>query len=190
MRVDRSVLRGAFEQRRHRLRDARVEPGRGDAEPHALAFADRIDREHAAARDRLPGDDHQVEQQLDPVLRQQHARQVPGDLGLVILHEGARHGLRIAEIDLRTGRARGAEGEPAELQAGGRGARALLDEVEREGFGLLVVVLLLEHLEPVDDGAGRTDQVVAHPRAQERGKIEGVEGDSRGHAEVSGWTGL
>src|SRR5262249_56380861 len=53
VRVDRSALRGAFEQRRHRLRDAGIEPRRGDAEAHALALADRIDGERAAARNAL-----------------------------------------------------------------------------------------------------------------------------------------
>ena len=57
-------------------------------------------------------------------------------------------------------------------------AGALLDEVERECLGLLVLVLL-EHLEAVDDRADRADQVVADARAQERREIEGFEGERR-----------
>src|SRR5262249_46583861 len=74
-------------------------------------------RGRPAAGDRWARDDQQFEQQLDPVFRQQHARQVPGELGLVVLDESLRHGSRVAEIDLRAGRAGGAEGEAAELQA-------------------------------------------------------------------------
>ena len=72
----------------------------------------------AAARNGLAGDQQHVEQELDAVLRQQRARQVPGQLGLVVLEKAARHVLGVAEIDLRAGRAGGAEGDPAELQLG------------------------------------------------------------------------
>src|SRR4051794_11732664 len=163
------------------MRDAGVEPGRGDAEAHGLAPTDRVDREGAAARDRLPRDDEHVQQQLDPIFWQQHVGQIPGQLGLVILDEAARHDLRVAEVDLGAGRARRAEGEAAELQARRGRPRAPLDEVERKGLGLFVAVFLLQHFEPVDDGAGGADQIVADAGAQERGKVESVESDGYGH---------
>src|SRR5215470_2896431 len=55
-------------------------------------------------------------------------------------------------------------GEAAELQARRRRPRAPLDEIEREGLGLLVAVFLLQHFESVDDRAGRADQIVANAR--------------------------
>src|SRR5581483_7601775 len=73
-----------------------------------------------------------------------------------------------------------------ELQARRSRLRAFLDEVEGEGLGLLVALFFLQHFEPVDDGAGWADQIMADARAQERGKIESIEADGCGHAEVSG----
>src|SRR2546421_340985 len=81
--VDRPVLGSALQEGRNGLRNAGIESGGDDTEAHALSFPDRINRERAAARDGLVGDDQQVEQQLDPVFRQRAARQIPGELGLV-----------------------------------------------------------------------------------------------------------
>src|SRR4029078_4239184 len=39
--------------------------------------------------------------------------------------------------------------------------------------------------EPVHDGAGRADEVVAHARAKQRGEIERIESDGGGHKNVS-----
>ena len=93
----------AMAQGLHAMGDAGIGTGRGDAEAHLLSFPDRLDRERAPARDGLVGDDQQVEQELGPVLRQQFARQLPDELGLVILDERLRHGAGVAEIDLRAG---------------------------------------------------------------------------------------
>src|SRR5262249_11746463 len=158
----------------------------GDGEAEGLPCRDGMDGEHAAARDGLARDDQQVEQQLDPIFRQQHAWQVPGELGLVIFDERLRHGSRVAEIDLRAGRAGGAEGEAAELQARRRRPRTPLDEVEREGPGLLVAVFLLQHFDSVDDLAGRADQIVANARTEECGEYESIKVDVYGHEDVSG----
>src|SRR6185312_2513724 len=73
--------------------------------------------------------------------------------------------------------------DAAELQLGRRRAGALLDELERELLGLLVL-LLIQHFETVDDRADRADQVVANTRAQQRGEIESF--DRAGHGRVSG----
>jgi len=64
---------------------------------------------------------------------------------------------------------------------------ALLDEVERKRLRLLVVVVL-EHLEAVDDRADRTDQIVADTRAQQCRKVEGFEGRGGGHEAASDGT--
>jgi hypothetical protein len=106
---------------------------------------------------------------------------------LVVLEHAARHLLGIAKIDGGAGRSRGPEGETGELQAGGCLLRALADEIEGE-IAHGGVVLVLQHLEPVHDGPHGRDDVVAHAGAEERGKIEGVEGDG-GHA-VSGEGGV
>ncbi len=92
-------------------------------------------------------------------------------------------GFGVAEVDLGAGRAGRAEGDAAELQLGGAGAGALLDKFESEGLGLLVLCLV-QHLQPVDDGADRADQVVAYARAQQGGKIERFDGRS-GHGRAS-----
>ena len=102
-------------------------------------------------------------------------RQIPGDRGLAVLEVTARHGLGVAEIDLCARRARRAERQAAELQPCRGGLGALADQIEREFaiFGLRIVV---EHLKPIDDGAHRTDEIVANPRAQQRREFEGVGG--------------
>ena len=69
---------------------------------------------------------------------------------------------------------------PAELQPGRGRLGALLDQVDRELLGLLVLAVL-HHLEAVHDRADRADQVVADPRAQQRREIEGFESDGAGH---------
>src|SRR5690606_11648931 len=68
-------------------------------------------------------------------------------------------------------RTRRAEGDAGELQPRRRLVRAFLDEVERALFHRLVL-LVLENLEAVDDGADRTDDIVTDARTQERRKIE------------------
>src|SRR5262249_48359811 len=73
--------------------------------------------------------------------------------------------------------------KPAELQPRRGGLRALLDQVEREGFRFFIALLLLKHLEPVDDGASGTDEIVADPRAEQCGEIESIEGNSCRHAD-------
>src|SRR5580698_4569325 len=69
--------------------------------------------------------------------------------------------------------------EPAELQLGRGLFRALLDQIKRKNFGFLVLVLVHD-FEAVDDGADRADQVVADARAQQRGQIEGADGNGTG----------
>ena len=92
---------------------------------------------------------------------------------LAVLDVAARHGLRVAEIDLRARRSRRAERQAAELQPRRGGLGALADQIEREiaVFGLWIVV---EHLKPIDDGADRTDEIVTDPRTQQRRQFEGI----------------
>src|ERR1700722_19793220 len=82
--------------------------------------------------------------------------------------------------------ARAAECKPAELQFGRGLIRALLDQIESENLGFLVLVLVHD-FEAVDDGADRADQVVADAGAQQRGQIEGADGNGTGrcgHAQL------
>ena len=135
---------------------------RADAESHRIALTDRVDHQFTTARDRLLGDDQHVEKQLDAVLRQQHVRQIPCQLGLAVLQMAARHLLRIAKVDLRPGRTCRAIGDTTELQPRRSAHRTLADQVEGEllVFGL---VTRIHHLQAVDDGADRIDEVVANP---------------------------
>src|SRR3954468_8594950 len=112
---------------------------------------------------------------LTRFFRQQHARQVPRDRGLAVLDMPARHGLRVAEVNLRARRSRRPERQAAELQSCGRGLGALADQIERK-FAVLRLWIIVEDLKPIDDGADRTDQIVANPRTQERRKLEGIGG--------------
>ena len=85
----------------------------------------------------------------------------------------ARHVLRVAEIDLRAGRTRRAKRQAAELQPRRGGLGALADQIERE-FAIFRLGIVVEHLKPIDDGANRTDEIVADPRTQQRREFEGV----------------
>ena len=114
-----------------------------------------------------------LSKQLDPVFRQQHARQIPGDRGLAVLDVPPRHGLGVAEVDLCARRSRRAEGETAELQARRRRLGALADQVEGE-FAVVGLGIVVEDLEPIDDGAYRTDEIVANARTQQRREFEGI----------------
>ena len=95
------------------------------------------------------------------------ARQVPGDLGLGVLDMAARHRLGIAEIDLGAGGTGGAEGQPAELQPGGSGLRALADQIEREiaVFRLGIVVQTSRPLTMAPTGLMRSWQTREHSSA-------------------------
>ncbi|MGY4443964.1 hypothetical protein ACVW04_006783 [Bradyrhizobium sp. LM2.3] len=105
--------------------------------------------------------------------------QIPGDRALAVLDVAARHGLGIAEIDLRAGRAGRPEGEAAELEAGGGGFRALANQVERE-LAVVGLGVVVEHFKPIDDGADRADEIVANPRAQQRSEFERIWSGSGG----------
>src|SRR5262249_23278104 len=103
----------------------------------------------------------------------------------LVFDEAPRHLLGVAGVDLSASGTRRPEGDAAELQACGRGRSALLDEVERKRLGLLVL-RLLQHFEAVDDGAGRTNQVMAYARAQKRCKVERIERDGHGRLRADG----
>src|SRR5262249_18055580 len=62
VRVDGSILGSALQQGSYAVRNAGIEPGGGDAEPHVLYLSDRLHGQRAAARDRLARNDQQVEQ--------------------------------------------------------------------------------------------------------------------------------
>src|SRR5262249_30496920 len=62
--IHRMPGRLAGEQSRDRRRDAGVLPGRADAKAHGLPFTHRIDFQRPAARDRLSGEEEEVEQQF------------------------------------------------------------------------------------------------------------------------------
>jgi hypothetical protein len=86
-----------------------------------------------------------------------------------------------------------APAEPAKPKArrqncrrAGRHARALAHEIERD-LAHLAVLVLVEHLEAVDDGADRADQVVADAAGDERREVEG--GGRFGHRADGGFLG-
>ena len=158
---------------RNVLRQPCVQSIRGDTEADRIALSHRIHGQHAAARNGLLRDHHHVEQQLDAILRQKDARQIPDDLGLVVLEMPARHVLRIAQIDLRARRTGRSEGEPAELQPRRCRLGALADQVEGE-FAILRLWIVIQHFEPIDDGAHGADEIVAHARTQQGRQFEGV----------------
>src|SRR4029077_11821073 len=60
-----------------------------------------------------------------------------------------------------------------ELQAGRGGLCALANQIERE-IAVLGLWIVVEDLKPIDDRADRTDEIVANPRTQQRGQLEGI----------------
>src|SRR5580692_8409311 len=117
VRVDGPVLRGPFQQGGDGFWDARIGTGCHQSKPDILAFSYWAYLDGAAARDCLAGDNEHVQEQLDPIFRQQGGRQLPDKLGFAILDKPPRHVMGIAEVDLRAGRARRSESQSAELQA-------------------------------------------------------------------------
>ena len=89
---------------------------------------------------------------------------VPSQRRSIVDEEASRHILGVSGVDRCAERARGAEGEPAELQSGGGRDRALLDEVHRDRAHLRVL-FAVEHFEAVDDRPDRADHIVADARA-------------------------
>src|ERR1051326_144225 len=146
-----------------------IDPRSSDAIPGPVG--PRFNGERAATGNGAGGDDQHVQQKLNLVLRLELTRQVPGDLDLVVLEEAAGDLFGVAGFDLRPRRSGGAKGEPAELQPGRGIAGALLDQVEREGAGFLVLVLF-QDFDAIDDRAHRADQVVTDARAEQRREVE------------------
>src|ERR1700730_14345321 len=87
----------------------------------------------------------------------------------------ARHGLRVAEVDLGACRSRSPECQPAELQSRRGGLGALSDQFERK-FAIFGFRIVVEDLKPIDDGPNWTDEIVTNPRAQQGRQFEGVRG--------------
>ena len=87
-------------------------------------------------------------------------------------------------INHRAGGGGTAKGETAELQLGRGGFGAFLDQVHGEGAHVRIL-LVFHHFEAVDDRADRADDIMAHARAQEGGKIERFKREL-GHGGVPG----
>src|SRR5580692_10669826 len=82
-----------------------------------------------------------------------------------------RHGLRVAEINLRAGRSGCAKRQPAKLQTGRCGLGALANQVEGK-FAVFRLWIVVKDLKPIDDGAHRADEIVADPGTKQRRKLE------------------
>ena len=145
----------------------------------AVALEHAID--DAAARDAGAGDDEQVQQQLDPILRHQQARAGPGKTELVVVHEALGHLLGVARVDGGAGRSRRAEGDARELQAGRGRLCALVDQVQREVAHALVL-FLGKDFEAIHDGSDGADHVMADATAQKGSEIERIK-LNHGHGE-------
>src|SRR5262249_42888936 len=152
----------------------------GDSKTHIAVLTEGIHNKRSSSGYGLAGDDKHVQQQFYFILRQQHAWQIPYELGPVILNEWARHRLRIRQVDLRTCRSGRTERKAAKLQAGRGGPGALFDQLKSKILCFLIALLLLQHLQAVHNGSSRTDQVVAYTRAQESSEIERVESNRCG----------
>ena len=77
----------------------------------------------------------------------------------------------------RPGRTGGPESQPAKLQTRRSLPGAFLDEIERKAAHFRVL-LLVEHLKAIDNGANRADHIVTDAGAKKRGEVEGVEGQT------------
>ena len=105
------------------------------------------------------------------------------------LHQAAADLLGGGELDLGAGRAGRAEGEAGELQAGGGLLGDIADDVEGVVLGLGIVVLV-EDLETVVDGADGTDDVMADLAGNQGGKLEIGRLGALGHLVASGLIGF
>ncbi len=119
------------------------------------------------------GTGHEIEQQLDLVLGHVAGRAAPVQLVLALgdADEAARDLLGGAEVDHGTGGARGAKGKARELQPRRRLFRHIPDDVQGIGLGLGVVILV-EDLEAIVNGADGIDDVVANLARDESRQFE------------------
>ena len=183
MRIHSTARRASGEKIGRVRWNARVRPVRGDRESGRFLRAVDHHLDRAAARNRRAGQQQQIEEKLHLVLRQKGAGRLPDELGFLVIEIGSRDPLGGGEIDARPGRARGAEGEAGELEPRRGARRALTHELESVGTHRLVL-LEVHHLEPIDDGPHRADDVVADTAAQKGGKVERFEFDV-GHLTVN-----
>ena len=105
----------------------------------------------------------------------------PDELVLALGHQAAADLLGGGKLDLGAGRAGGAEGEPGELQARGGLLGDIPYDVEGVGLGLGIVVLV-EDLQAIVDGADGIDHVVADLAGDQGGELEIGRLGALGHA--------
>ena len=158
-------------------------------EARLLQGAGDLHLDLAAARQRRDGAGDEVEQQLDLVLGHVAGHAAPDELVLALADEAAADLLGGAEIDLGAGRAGGAEGEAGELQAGGGLLGDVADDVEGVVLRLRVVVLV-EDLEAVVDGADGADHVVADLAGDQCSEFEIGRLGALGHQKTSVLVGV
>jgi len=109
------------------------------------------------------------------VLWHSKRRDIPFEFRPLAAKEAARDRCRIAGIDRCPGRTGGPESQPAKLQTRRGLPSAFFDEIERKAAKFRVL-LLVEHLKAIDNGANRADHIVTDSGAKKRGEVEGVEG--------------
>jgi hypothetical protein len=90
---------------------------------------------------------------------------------LALPDQSATQFLGIAEIDLRSSGARRAEGEARKLQPRRGRFGHVADDVEGVVLGL-IVILLVEDLQPIVDRADRTDHVVTDLAGNQSGQFK------------------
>ena len=137
-----------------------------------ISFDAGADR--ASARNRRVGQQDQIEHQLDQILGHQRLGRLPGELSLLSFHVAPRHLLGIGQVDLGPGRTGGTECEPRELQFR-RSLRGAAPDESKSEFTHVLAVVLIQHLQPVDDCADRRDDIVANPAAEQRGKVKSIQ---------------
>jgi hypothetical protein len=125
----------------------------------------------AAARQHRDGRGDQVEQEFDLVFGHLPWTATPQKLVLAFAEQAAADLLGRGQIDLGSGRAGGTEREARELQTRGSLLGDIANHVQSVGLGLGVIVLV-ENLKAVVDGADGADHIVADLARDQRGEFE------------------
>ena len=137
-----------------------------------VAFGSGI--EAASANQSVAGEQRQVQEQLDGVLRQFLCPDHPAKLNPFFSAKHAfEHLLRLMRVDLLAEASTRAEGEPKEFESIRRRARTFGEQLEALVTHFRVL-LIREQLDPIVESADGGHQVMAKPGAKQAGEVDRV----------------
>lgn len=183
LRARGGAFRCASEEQRHMVSQLRVRSSRGYIDAGRARRVGYHNFDNAAARNCRGGDKAKIQNEFNFVFWHEEAWRAPSELRPLIGKKATRNFLRVPRIDRSSSRASGAECEPAELEARGGLFGGFFDEVNGKTTHFLAG-LFLENFKAVNDRSNGADDVMADPRTEEGGEIEGIE-SKHGHPSIS-----